>query len=177
MILYNPYLLIFIIFFGIAKGFINFDEEFVIFLCLFIVFITLMETLGKFLTGYVSAKTIQIKSWYLINWTLNLNRIKTNSKLVFFNENFYNISFYFFITILNSFLFFISYNFYLKQFYNLFLIKEIIYIYEFLELKTINKIYLYGFNKNKKYFLNSIYKISNKFLFKTLKMSIKKIKR
>ena len=177
MILANPYLLIFIIFFGITKGFINFDEEFVIFLCLFIVFVTLMETLGDIMNDYAVTKTIKIKSWYLINWNLNLDRIKNNSKLVFFNENFYKISFYFFITTLNSFLFFISYNFYLKQLYNFFLIKEILYIYELLELKTINKIYLYGFNKNKKYFLNSISKISNKFLFKTLKMSMKKIKK
>jgi hypothetical protein len=173
--LYYPSFLLYIVFFGIVMALFNYDEEFVIFLCLLIIFLTLMETLGDHVNEYASEKTSKIKLWYFTNWNLHLNRIKSNSELLFFIENFYNISFIFFVKILNSFFYFISYNFYLKNIYSSLLVKELLYTYEFLELNADLNSKILRFNKKKENFLAIIKNKNNKFPIKTLKLALNKL--
>lgn len=174
---YYPSFILSILFVNVVLGFMNFDEEFIIFLCLLIVFLTLMETLDTHLNEYANEKIKRIKSWYFTNWNLHLFRIKNNSELLFFIENFYIVSFLFFVKILNSFFYFISYNFYLQRIYSSLLVKELLYIYEFLELNATLNSKLIKFNKQKEIFLN-IVKTKNKvFPIKTLSLALQRLKK
>lgn len=149
MVFYFPGIILLFISFTIAKGFINFDEEFIIFLCLFIVFTTLMEGLSNTMYDYAKNKSSKIKNWYLKKWNEHLIRLRKQYIVLEFLNNFTSQNLYIFYKSINSFFSFISYNFYLKDLYLNFLVKETFYIYELLENQALSNSNRLAFNQMK----------------------------
>lgn len=175
MLFFYPGLIILFLLFSIAKGFMNFDEEFVIFLCLLIVFITIIENLGDSILEYSSAKIAKIKGWYLVNWNEHLSRLDKQRKVLLFLQKFVLHGVYFFFKTVNSFIFFISYNFNLKNLYLNLLVKEIFFSFEMLE-NTANTAYTkFVFDDAKTKILNSLNKENAEFPINSFKIALSRV--
>lgn len=150
-----PSLIFSFILFNVSFEIIKFDEEFVIFLTLLIVFLTLVENLGNSLKEQSFLHLSKLKNIFKNKCQENFIFIEEQIKILFFlNEFNYEIAF-FIIKIQRSFINFISYDFYLTELYLNILVKETLCCFELLEINAIkyyeilfNKILFNKINKN-----------------------------
>jgi len=75
---------------AIAKGFFNLDEEFVVFLCLIIVFSTGIAVLSNAITEYSSSKVEKLLSIHSRNWSQLLVILKKVKSITAQNKKLYN---------------------------------------------------------------------------------------
>jgi len=121
---------------AIAKGFFNLDEEFVVFLCLVIVFSTGIAALGNSITEYSSAKVEKLLGIHSRNWSQLLVILKKIKSITGQNTKLYNSLIILTAKAAKTFLNSAAHNIvYSQMFYSL-LVKEVLFVYENAEIKA-----------------------------------------
>lgn len=136
-LLFYPSLIFSFILFNVSFEIIKFDEEFIIFLTLLIVFLTLVENLGYGLKEQALSHLYKLKKIFQNKCQENFVFIDEQIKILsFLNDFYFEISF-FIVKIQRSFINFISYDFYLTELYLNMLVKETLCCFELLEINAI----------------------------------------
>lgn len=121
---------------AIAKGFFNLDEEFVVFLCLIIVFSTAIAALGNVITEYSSAKVEKLLGIHSRNWSQLLVILKKVKSITEQNTKLYNSLIILTAKAAKTFINVAAHNVvYSQMFYSL-LVKEVLFVYENAEIKA-----------------------------------------
>ena len=172
-------LLIFFLFFLFAKGFIPYDEEFVIIICLFIVFIVLIEFSKDSLNKNITENINIIQEFYYneLNFYNNLNQLNILelNNLFFFKLKFWCIYIHFF----NQICLFLSLRYQFNNIYFNLLVNEklcnflLLETFIFYKLLNTYKIDLF-INKVKNLMLNTTNLNKNLLSFENISLLIKK---
>jgi hypothetical protein len=121
---------------AIAKGFFNLDEEFVVFLCLIIVFSTGIAALSNAITEYSSAKVEKLLGIHSRNWSQLLVILKKVKSITGQNKKLYNSLVLLTAKAAKTFINSAAHNVvYSQMFYSL-LVKEVFFVYENAEIKA-----------------------------------------
>ena len=121
---------------AIAKGFFNLDEEFVVFLCLIIVFSTGIAALSNAITEYSSAKVEKLLGIHSRNWSQLLVILKKVKSITGQNKKLYNSLVILTAKAAKTFINSAAHNVvYSQMFYSL-LVKEVFFVYENAEIKA-----------------------------------------
>lgn len=121
---------------AIAKGFFNLDEEFVVFLCLIIVFSTGIAVLSNAITEYSSSKVEKLLGIHSRNWSQLLVILKKVKSITAQNKKLYNSLVVLTAKAAKTFINSAAHNVvYSQMFYSL-LVKEVFFVYENAEIKA-----------------------------------------
>lgn len=162
---FYPSLIFSFILINVGFEFIKFDEEFIIFISLLIVFLTLVENLGKDLQNSAEIQLSKLKFFFQNKQEANAFLIQEQLNVLNFLDEFFLEKSYFILKTQLSFIEFFSFEFYVTELYLNLLIKETLINFEILETKALmssealyNSLYLVKVNAslvNKNFELNS----------------------
>jgi hypothetical protein len=154
---------------AIAKGFFNLDEEFVVFLCLIIVFSTGIAALSDSITEYSSVKVEKLLGIHSRNWKQLLVILKKVKTISVENQETYSSLTLLTVKAAKIFLTLSAQNVvYTQMFYSL-LVKEVLFVYENAEIKASSAYVTLLFKTFKSETLQTLQNNPVKFSFNTFK--------
>lgn len=163
-----PSLIFSFILINVGLEIIKFDEEFIIFISLLIVFLTLVENLGKNLSESANNRLKKLQLFFLNKQEANSFLIKEQVNILNFLDEFFLEKSYFILKTQLSFIEFFSFEFYITELYLNLLIKEILNNFEILETKAL-------MNAELLYTLTFLTKVNSSLVNKTFELNLENL--